>query len=61
MLLIVDKIIESIDFKKIFIISSFNLNIFLVGGLLVAGCKGNCSTSLVEIITVLTSLIAGVL
>lgn len=38
MLLVVDKIIQSFDFKKIFIISSINLNIFLVGGLIVAGC-----------------------
>ncbi|CAD8138218.1 unnamed protein product [Paramecium pentaurelia] len=61
MLLVVDKIIESISFKKIFIISSFNLNIFLVGGLLVAGCQYSCSVSLVETITVISSLIAGVL
>ncbi|CAD8046659.1 unnamed protein product [Paramecium sonneborni] len=61
MLLVVDKIIESVNFKKIFIISSFNLNIFLVGGILVAGCQESCSKVLVETITVITSLIAGVL
>lgn len=61
MLLVVDKIIEEYSFKKIFLISSFNLNIFLVGGLLVSGCKDDCSFWLVETITVITSLLAGVL
>ncbi|CAK72556.1 unnamed protein product (macronuclear) [Paramecium tetraurelia] len=61
MLLLVDKIIESFSFKKIFLISSFNLNIFLLGGLLVAKCQESCSVSLVETITVISSLIAGVL
>ena len=38
-LLIVDTLISKWNFKIIFYLSSFNLNLFLIGALLVSGCE----------------------
>lgn len=64
-LLFVDWLIGKVQFRTLFYISSFNLNLFLIGGLLVAGCATNsdlvCNRILISTITICTSILAGIL